>query len=154
MFEKKIFVIVLKIVKVETKTKKQSSRRFNYIKTSETSANDERDMIHLSTTTSSKLIVLQYNVHKFKNQMMTTCLRDSIVKNFHIIAIQKSWFNLYFDIIHHFFKNNHDLIYSNSQKIKRDKIRICFFINKKISLSNLNIYYRTKDLITTKIKLQ
>ena len=84
---------------------------------------------------------------------MTTCLKDLEIKKFHIIIIQKSWFNLYFAIIYHFLKNNHTLIYSNLQKMKRNKIKVCLFITKNISLNNLNFVYRTEDLITTKILL-
>ena len=100
-----------------------------------------------------KLSMLQYNVYKFKNQMMIFCFRNQTVKNFHIIAIQKSWFNFYFDTIHHSLKNNHYFVFSNLQKMKKSKIKICMFVIKNISFSSLNFIYRIEDLITIKIKL-
>ena len=86
--------------------------------------------------------------------MMIFCFRNQTVKNFHIITIQKSWFNFYFDTIHHSLKNNHYLIFLNFQKMKKkNKIKMYMFVIKNISFSSLNFIYRIKNLITIKIKL-
>ena len=69
--------------------------------------------------TIQKLSMLQYNAHKFKNQIMIFCFRNQTIKNFHIIAIQKSSFNFYFDTIHHSLKNNYHFVFSNFQKMKK-----------------------------------
>ena len=36
-----------------------------------------------------RLTILQYNVHTSKNLIMTSCLRDLVIKKFDILAIQK-----------------------------------------------------------------
>ncbi len=47
--------------------------------------------INIKTTSiCRKLFILQYNVHRFKNVVMTSFLRDSTVKKFDLIAIQES----------------------------------------------------------------
>jgi hypothetical protein len=42
-----------------------------------------------TTSINRKLSILQYNVHKFNNIIMMSFLRDSIIKKFDIIIIQK-----------------------------------------------------------------
>jgi hypothetical protein len=102
---------------------------------------------------SRKLSILQYNVHKLKNLMMTSFLRDSAIKNFDIIIIRKSWINIYANTTHHFLKNNHILIYSNSIEMKKDLIRICMYVNKRIFSNDLKISFRSKNVMIAQIRL-
>ena len=100
-----------------------------------------------------KLIILQYNVHTSKDLIMTLCLRDFVIKKFDILAIQKFWKNIHTKITHHFLKDTFQLIYSDSKKINEDVVRICFFVNKRISIVDLSYSFRSEDLITLQIKL-
>ena len=51
-----------------------------------------------------RLTILQYNVHTSKDLVITSCLRDFVIKKFDILAIQKLWRNIHTTIIHHFLK--------------------------------------------------
>ena len=84
---------------------------------------------------------------------MTSCLRDLVIKKFDILAIQKSWRNIHTKITHHSLKDTFQLIYSNSKKINEDVVRVCFFVNKRISIVDLNYSFRSENLVTLQIKL-
>jgi hypothetical protein len=105
-----------------------------------------------TTSISRKLFILQYNVHKFKNVVMTTFLRDSAIKKFDIIVIQKSWINVYANIIHHSLKNNHFLFYSDQIEMQ-NLVRICIFVIKRIFIENLKYLFRSKDVMIVQIRL-
>ena len=84
---------------------------------------------------------------------MTSCLRNFVIKKFDILAIQKSWKNIHTKIIHHSLKNTFQLVYSNSKKINENVIKVCFFVNKRIFIVDLNYSFRSENLITLQIKL-
>ncbi len=100
-----------------------------------------------------KLSILQYNVHKFKDLMMTSFLRDSMIKRYDIIVVQKSWINVYANIIHHFLKNNHFLFYSNQIEMKKNLVRICTFVIKRIFIDDLKYLFRSKNVMIIQIRL-
>ena len=100
-----------------------------------------------------RLTILQYNVHTSKNLVMTSCLRNLVIKKFDILAIKKSWRNIYTKIIYHSLKDTFQLIYLDSKKINENVVRICFFVNKRISIVDLSYSFRSEDLITLQIKL-
>ena len=84
---------------------------------------------------------------------MISCLRNLVIKKFDILAIQKLWRNIHTKIIHHSLKNTFQLIYSDSKEINEDVVRICFFVNKRISIVDLNYSFRSENLVTLQIKL-
>ena len=47
-----------------------------------------------------ELKIAQYNMHKSKNVMMISMLRDAALKGIHILAVQKPWQNLHMNITH------------------------------------------------------
>jgi hypothetical protein len=100
-----------------------------------------------------KLSILQYNVHKFKNIMMTFFLRDSTIKKFDIIAIQELWINVYVNIIHHFLKNNHFLFYSNQIEIEKNLVHVCIFVIKRIFINDLKYLFRFENVMIVQIRL-
>ncbi len=106
-----------------------------------------------TTSISKKLSILQYNVHKFKNIMMISFLRDSMIKRFDIIIIQKSWINAYTNIKHHFLKDNHFLFYSDSTEMKKNLVRVCMFVIKRIFIENLKYLFDSKDVMIVQIRL-
>jgi hypothetical protein len=106
-----------------------------------------------TTSINKKLFILQYNVHKFKNIMMTSFLRDSTVKKFDIIVVQESWINAYANITHHFLKDNHFLFYSDSIEMKKKFVRMCMFVIKRIFIENLKYIFRSKNVMIIQIRL-
>ena len=84
---------------------------------------------------------------------MTSCLRNLAIKKFDILAIQKFWRNIHTKITHHFLKDTFQLVYSDSERINEDVIKICFFVNKRIFIVDLSYSFRSKDLVTLQIKL-
>ena len=84
---------------------------------------------------------------------MTSCLRNSLIKKFDILTIQESWKNIHTKITHHFLKDTFQLIYSDSKKINENVIKVCFFVNKRISIIDLNYSFKSENLITLQIKL-
>ena len=84
---------------------------------------------------------------------MTSCLKNFVIKKFDILAIQKLWRNIHTKITHYFLKDTFQLIYSDSKKINENVIKICFFVNKRISIIDLSYSFKSKDLITLQIKL-
>ncbi len=109
--------------------------------------------IFRTTSINRKLSILQYNVHKFKNIMMTSFLRDSMIKRFDIIIVQKSWINAYTNITHHLLKDSHFLFYSDSTEMKKNLIRICMFVIKRISIDDLKYLFRSKNVMIVQIRL-
>ena len=84
---------------------------------------------------------------------MISCLKNFVIKKFDILAIQKSWKNIHTKIIHHFLKNTFQLVYSDSKKINENVVKVCFFVNKRISIVDLNYSFKSENLITLQIKL-
>jgi hypothetical protein len=105
-----------------------------------------------ATSINRKLFILQYNVHKLKNVVMTTFLRDSAIKKFDIIVIQKFWINVYANIIHHSLKDNHFLFYSNQIEMQ-NLVRICIFVIKRIFIEDLKYLFRSKKVMIVQIRL-
>jgi hypothetical protein len=85
--------------------------------------------------------------------MMTLFLRDSTIKKFDIIIIQESWINAYANTTHHSLKDNHILIYSNSIEMKKDLIRICMYVIKRIFINDLKIIFRSENVMIAQIRL-
>jgi hypothetical protein len=86
-------------------------------------------------------------VYKFKNLVMTSFLRDSAVKKYDIIVIQKSWINAYTNITHCSLKDNHFLFYSKSIEMKKNLVRICTFVIKRIFIDDLKYLFRFKNVM-------
>jgi hypothetical protein len=111
-------------------------------------------MINFETTIiSRKLFILQYNVHKFKDLIMTSFLRNSIIKKFDIIIVQKSWINAHANITHYFLKNNHFLFYSDSIEMKKNLVQIYMFVIKHIFIDDLKYLFRSKSVMIVQICL-
>ena len=100
-----------------------------------------------------KLTMLQYNVHTSKDLIMTSYLRNFVIKKFDILIIQKFWRNIHTKSTHHFLKNTFQLIYLNSKKINENVVRVYFFVNKRIFIIDLSYSFKSKNLITLQIKL-
>ena len=107
--------------------------------------------VHSLTAMNRCFKILQYNVHKLKNQIMISCFQNFKIENYNVLIIQKSWINSYWFIIHHFIKKGFCLIYSDFHEINDVTIKICFFVNNRILFINIETRYFLNDLIILQI---
>lgn len=84
----------------------------------------------------STLLILQYNVNKYREQVMISLMIDENSWEYDIIAIQKSWNNFFQIITYHLLKNRFDLIYREEWEI-----RVCFFVNNRLRESWIYSYH-------------
>ena len=94
------------------------------------------------------LIILQYNVNNFKSKIMISMFEIDDILNYDIFIIQESWKNSYFNIINNKLNQYFDTYYINDVKIK-----VCFFINKRITLIFYTITYYNKNINIISLRL-
>jgi hypothetical protein len=70
------------------------------------------------------LIILQYNVHNERIRTMISLFVDKNIQDYNVIAIHKSWRNLFASISLSSNQNNFHLLYKSKNDIK-----ICFYVN-------------------------
>jgi hypothetical protein len=92
------------------------------------------------------LIILQYNVRNERIRTMISLFADKNIQNYDVIAIQKSWRNLFASISLSNNQNDFHLLYRS-----RDDIRICFYVNDQIDIESWKIEYFTIDLSVLKM---
>jgi hypothetical protein len=92
------------------------------------------------------LIILQYNVRNEKIRTMISLLVDKNIQDYDVIAIQKSWRNLFASISLSSSQNDFHLLYRS-----KDDIRICFYVNDQINIENWKIEYFTIDFSVLKM---
>ncbi|KAK9778919.1 putative Zinc knuckle [Seiridium cardinale] len=81
---------------------------------------------------------------------MATLLRDPIIDNYDIIAIQEPWRNPSSATTHHPAKDRFHLCYPSSEE--RGPAIVCFFINKKLDHSRWQFRESSRDLCTLSIE--
>jgi hypothetical protein len=64
---------------------------------------------------------------------MAQFLRDPVVLDADVIAIQEPWKNEFKDTTHHPAKDTHELLYPLSNGDKEQRARICMFVSKKLA---------------------
>jgi hypothetical protein len=84
---------------------------------------------------------------------MTSFLQNSAIKKFDIIIIQKSWINVYANIIYHSLKNNYFLFYSNQIEMKKNLVCVCIFVIKRIFINDLKYLFRFENVMIVQICL-
>ena len=84
---------------------------------------------------------------------MASCLQDPKCLSYDVLAIQKSWVNLYSFITHHFIKRNFHLIYPDLHEVNGATVRMCFFVNNRIPLIDIETRYVSDDLIILQIRI-
>ena len=90
------------------------------------------------------LSILQYNVHKSRDTVMATLLRDPRVLEYDILAIQEPWRNPYVATTHHPARQAFHLCYPEATSER--PARVCFFINKRLDQSKWRFQERTGDV--------
>ena len=101
-----------------------------------------------------KLNILQYNVCAFKDEVMTSLLRDEIILKYDVITIQKFWRNSYTFTTHNSISKVFTLVYSNSIYHEK-RINICFFVHKRIFKSHIDwlSQYSSHNFFCIEIKI-
>src|SRR5947207_467006 len=90
------------------------------------------------------LMILQYNVMKSREIVMTPLLHDKEILDYDILAIQEPWRNTFDNsTMHHPLKDRFHLIYP-----KEDKARVCFFVNKRLNTTSWKITHTSADMCT------
>lgn len=92
------------------------------------------------------LKILQYNVHKSKDKVMASLLRDPRIHEFDILAIQEPWRNPFTATTHHPAKDKFHLCYPPGDE--EGPARVCFFINKTMDHTKWRYEESTRDLCT------
>jgi hypothetical protein len=90
------------------------------------------------------LSILQYNVHKSRDTVMATLLRDPQIAEYDILAIQEPWRNPYTATTHHPAKHIFHLCYPTTTG--EGPARVCFFVNKRLDQSKWRFQERTGDV--------
>ncbi len=92
------------------------------------------------------LIILQYNVRNERIRTMISLFVDKNIQDYNVIAIQKSWRNLFASISLSNNQNDFHLLYKS-----RNDIKICFYVNDQINIESWKIEYSTIDLSVLKM---
>jgi hypothetical protein len=92
------------------------------------------------------LIILQYNVRNERVRTMISLFVDKNIQDYDVIAIQKSWRNLFASISLSSNQNDFHLLYKS-----KDDIRICFYVNDQIDIENWKVEYFTIDFSVLKM---
>jgi hypothetical protein len=90
------------------------------------------------------LSILQYNVHKSRDTVMATLLRDPRVHEYDVLAIQEPWWNPYAATTHHPAKDIFQLCYPVGDG--GGPAWVCFFVNRRLDHSKWRFKERTRDV--------
>jgi len=96
----------------------------------------------------NKLQILQYNVQKGKNKVMTPLLTDTRVHSYDIIAIQKPWTNPFTPTTYCLSCSPFTVAYDNCKR------RSCFLINKEINSEQWDVKFPSSDLCVLNLRLR
>ncbi|KAH6044453.1 hypothetical protein HBI67_247390 [Parastagonospora nodorum] len=97
------------------------------------------------------LSILQYNVHKSRDTVMATLLRDPRVHEYDILAIQEPWWNPYAATTHHPAKDVFHLCYPAGNRGR--PARVCFFVNRRLDHSKWRFKEKTGDVCSIVLDL-
>jgi exonuclease III len=78
----------------------------------------------------STLSILQYNVHRLRDIVMASMLRDPRIHEYDILAIQELWRNPFAATTHHPAKRFFYLCCLAGSEAGH--ARVCFFVNKRL----------------------
>lgn len=77
------------------------------------------------------LTILQYNVRKSRKGVMIPLFEDQRVQDIDILAIQEPWRNPAQATTYHSLKRFFELLFDG----RSNNTRVCFFVNKRLALS-------------------
>ena len=93
------------------------------------------------------LAILQYNVNKNKDGVMTPLLADERVKMYDILAIQEPWTNPHMNST---FCPARSSFYAAYDEKKR---RSCFLINKRLDIAGWEVEYPNPDICSLRLAI-
>jgi hypothetical protein len=90
------------------------------------------------------LTILQYNVRKSRDEVMTTLLRDPKIQDYDILAIQEPWRNLFTSTTYNLVTDTFHLCFPRDSR--EALARVCFFVNKRIDQASWRLVECTRDI--------
>jgi hypothetical protein len=99
----------------------------------------------------TQLTIYQYNVNRSKDLVMAQFLRDPVVLQAEVIAIQEPWRNLFKDDTHHPEKQTHELVWPQESETG-ERARVCMYVSKK--LSGWTHYVHSRDCHELRIEMR
>jgi exonuclease III len=96
------------------------------------------------------LSILQYNVHKSRDMVMATMLRDPRIREYDILAIQEPWRNPFVATTHHPAKDIFHLCCLAEEEV--GPARVCFFINKRLDHNKWQFKEHSRDICSLTIE--
>jgi exonuclease III len=96
------------------------------------------------------LSILQYNVHKSRDMVMASMLRDPRVHEYDILAIQEPWRNPFAATTHHPAKNVFHLCCPAEEEA--GPARVCFFINKRLDHKKWQFKEHSRDVCSLTVE--
>ena len=94
------------------------------------------------------LTILQYNVNNFKFKIIIFLFETKNIFDYDVLVIQKSWKNSFQNVINNKLNQYFDTYYMNNFKIK-----VCFFVNKHITLIFYTKIYWIDDFNIMSLRL-
>jgi hypothetical protein len=92
--------------------------------------------------------ILQYNVKNEKKNTMISFLIDSRIKEYDLLIIQKSWFNVCVSTFYNSFNIDFHLFYEDTKNVKT-----CFYVNIRLHVDHWSTNYVFDDVCTIRIKM-
>ena len=96
------------------------------------------------------LSILQYNVHKSRNMVMASMLRDPRIHEYDILAIQEPWRNPFAATTHHPSKRVFHLCCPAGSEA--GPARVCFFINKRLDHKRWQFKEHSRDICSLTVE--
>jgi hypothetical protein len=98
--------------------------------------------------TQSSLFILQYNVRNSKNDIIIFMFANSKIRDYDILTIQKFWRNACVFTLYNSFIVDFHLAYE-----KKNNVKMCFYINVKLNISDWSIEHVFFDVCIIKFKI-
>jgi hypothetical protein len=96
------------------------------------------------------LSILQYNVHKSRDMVMASMLRDPRIHEYDVLAIQEPWRNPFAATTHHPAKSVFHLCCSAEEEA--GPARVCFFINRRLDHKKWQFKEHSRDICSLTIE--
>ena len=98
----------------------------------------------------STLSILQYNVHRSRDMVMASMLRDPRIHEYDILAIQEPWKNPFAATTHYLAKRVFYLCCLAGDEV--GPAWVCFFINKRLDYKKWQFKEHSRDICSLTIE--
>jgi hypothetical protein len=98
----------------------------------------------------STLSILQYNVHRSRDMVMASMLRNPRTHEYDILAFQEPWRNPFAATTHHPAKRVFHLCCPAGDEA--GPARVCFFINKRLDHKKWQLKEHSRDICSLTIE--